>query len=109
MIGICRKMVAQTQSLWQRKREKRIAVPEVLIEFVGRRAHELNEKSGGKEGGRIVRKLITDLIESRIQNEADRRPEEYKQCAAIRLELESIRNGDEESRAIPRFRIEFGC
>lgn len=85
MIGISRKMIDRMQRLWQRKREKRIAVPDDLIEHIGRTCHALNDKSSGKEGGRIVRRKIADLIEGRIQHEAVERRDEYARCSTIEL------------------------
>ena len=71
MIGIARKQIRQTADLWQQKRDKQLAVSEEVLTALAQRAHTLNEKSKGEEGGRIVRKLISDLIEHRVQIEAN--------------------------------------
>ena len=94
MIGITRLLIAGMQRLWQAKRQKQIEVPEELIEQIGRHAHAKNEKSSGKEGGRIVRKLISDVIEVRIQDAATAEAEAYKTCERIVLSPESIEMTD---------------
>ena len=83
MVGITRKIIGQVAGLWRQKREKELVVPDEVIERIGHRAHELNEKSNGEEGGRIVRKLISDLIEHNVQLEATERRNEYQQCHRI--------------------------
>lgn len=97
MVGITRKHVARMQHLWARRRGKRIEVPENLIEAIGRFCHASNEKSGGKEGGRIVRKTIADVIESRIQTEAMRDDAAYRACETVTL---SYTAADENDTAI---------
>lgn len=87
MQGISRKIVRQMQRLWQTKREKQIVVSDALQERLGNEGHRLNAKSGGKEGGRIIRKLVSDLIEHRIQTEATANPELYRACRQIGVEL----------------------
>lgn len=85
MQGICRKLIAEMGRSWADKRGKRLEAPTELIDFIADRAHQLNEKAQGKEGGRIVRKLIADLIESTIQRAITQRPSEYRACAAVVL------------------------
>ncbi|NUO83233.1 ATP-dependent Clp protease ATP-binding subunit [candidate division KSB1 bacterium] len=85
MEGICRKLVSLMQRTWKEKREKDIIVPENLIKYIAAQSHQENEKSGGKEGGRIVRKKISELIEASIQQEASQREQEYKNSDRIEL------------------------
>lgn len=89
MKGIARVKITQMQTLWRQKREKQIEVPEQLIQHIGHKAHQLNEQAQGKEGGRIVRKLITDLIEIKIQQAATDAPAEYKECSTVQLVFEA--------------------
>jgi ATP-dependent Clp protease ATP-binding subunit ClpA len=101
MIGISRVKLTQMQRLWQQKREKSIEVPESLITHIGRRAHELNEQAQGKEGGRIVRKLITDLVEIRIQQAATQQSADYKKCSRVELGfVEPAADGDSAATEI---------
>lgn len=85
MEGICRKLVNNMCKSWREKKEKNIVVPENLIKHIAKMSHELNERSGGKEGGRIVSKKISKLIVSSIQCESTQRSGEYKECDRIEL------------------------
>jgi ATP-dependent Clp protease ATP-binding subunit ClpA len=85
MEGICRKIVGRMQTDWERKRNKTIVVPDALIAFIAERSHAENERSGGKEGGRIVAKLSSEHIEVPIQREAQYHRDEFKSCRRIEL------------------------
>lgn len=85
MEGICHKLVSQIQKNWQGKREKILTIPESLIKYISRQGMQMNERSGGKEGGRIVRKLLQELVEATIQREAMERDREYRQCQKVEL------------------------
>ncbi|MFF1416694.1 AAA family ATPase [Streptomyces sp. NPDC058280] len=102
MTGICRKLVDRQCAFWLDKREKELIVPEALIHYAAGRGHLLNEKSGGKEGGRIIAKILSDLIENPILLEQERREEEFRKCA--RIELNFHRVGPGEPRTDVRFR-----
>lgn len=95
MVGIVHKHVQRTQSLWLKRREKQVHVPESLIRAIGRACHSSNEQSGGKEGGRIVRRMIADVIESRIQQLAMRGAEAYRNCTTIRLSYQTPANDED--------------
>jgi ATP-dependent Clp protease ATP-binding subunit ClpC len=108
MTGIARVKLTQMQRLWQQKREKQIAVPEELITHIGHRAHELNQQAQGKEGGRIVRKLITDLLEIRIQQAATEHAAEYRACSRVELAFsDSPPNETDEAQAQPQLVVRF--
>jgi len=96
MEGICRKMVGGLERTWLEKREKTVVIPDALIKEIGRQSHELNEKSGGKEGARVVRKLIAELIESRIQKVGKENSQDYERYN--RIELRFFPPGPEEQR-----------
>lgn len=85
MEGICRKLVARMQGDWRTRRRKTIRIPEELIGHIADRSHEANTRAGGKEGGRIVAKLISELVEVGIQEAATDRPDEYKRCNVVEL------------------------
>jgi ATP-dependent Clp protease ATP-binding subunit ClpA len=87
MRGIARKLVAEMREMWQEKRGKVLAVPEALVEYLGEQAHRQNEKSKGKEGGRLVRKLLAEWVEARLQRAITERPQEYRQCATVILNI----------------------
>ena len=85
MIGICKLQIAQMQKTWNEKREKTVIVPENLIQYTGRQGHTINTQSGGQEGGRIIRKLLREWVETAIQQKAGNNEYEYKKCTTIKL------------------------
>jgi ATP-dependent Clp protease ATP-binding subunit ClpA len=86
MEGITRKLFRELQESWSVKRSRRLEVPEELISIVAARAHELNEKSKGREGGRIIGKLISDWVEAPLQRAISQRSREYRECQSVSLE-----------------------
>jgi ATP-dependent Clp protease ATP-binding subunit ClpA len=86
MDGICRKQVADLRQAWATRRGKQLEVPEAFVEYVGGWAYKLNERAGGKEGGRIVRKLLADWLEAKLQREIAERPDAYKAATAVKIE-----------------------
>src|SRR5262245_33319177 len=87
MEGIAGKLVAELQQSWIEKRGKALEVAEALVRHVADEAHRLNEKSKGREGGRIVRKLISDWVESPLQRAISARPAEYRASEAVALDF----------------------
>jgi ATP-dependent Clp protease ATP-binding subunit ClpA len=85
MKGICRKLVSLTQRVWQEKREKTIEVPTTLIKFIAKQSHEEDKRKGYTEGGRIVRKKLSELVDGSIQREASKRQKEYEDARYIEL------------------------
>ncbi len=86
MLGICRNLAATMQATWFRRRDKTLCIAEEVLVAVAARGHALNEKSGGREGGRIIRKLLSELVESRIQTVAVEKASFYRRCHTIRVE-----------------------
>jgi len=64
MIGIAQRVCHKLQRIWQQKRHKQITISPEVIEQLGQKGHALNERSGGREGGRIIRKLVADMLET---------------------------------------------
>jgi ATP-dependent Clp protease ATP-binding subunit ClpA len=87
MLGICQKLVAEMQQFWKGNRQKELRVGDAVLEHIADESHRKNEASKGKEGGRIVRKLLADLIETPIQQAIDRETKRFMQASAIRVEL----------------------
>jgi len=85
MTSISQKLVREMQATWAERRGKHLEVPEALVRHVAETAHQLNEKSQGKEGGRIVRKLIADWIEAPLQRAVSQQPAEYRACPEVSL------------------------
>ncbi len=67
MCGIASQLCADLSRKWRDERQKELLIADEVIAQISDRARELNDKSKGKEGGRIVRKLIANTIESNLQ------------------------------------------
>ncbi len=87
LAGICRKQVGELRRSWREKRGKELVVPDALTEYVAAQAHRLNERSEGKEGGRIVRKLLADWLEAPLQRAVSAQVAEYRRCREIVLQV----------------------
>jgi len=85
MLGICHRLVAQMQVNWTLHRRKNLRVDERLIAAIAQRAFQLDEKSSGKEGGRIVRKLLADYVESPVQAAITADPGHYRRSVSIEV------------------------
>lgn len=89
MLGITRLIAAQVRSLWKNHRNKEMRIGDDLIRALAYEAYRRNEKSGGKEGGRIIRKLISDLVERRILDESLLDKTRLQLSTGITVDLES--------------------
>lgn len=83
MESICRKLITNIQRSWLTRREKRIDVSDDVIRIIAKHGHDLNQKSVGREGGRIIRKLLSEHLEGRIQTEATHASAAYALCNRI--------------------------
>ncbi len=90
MIGIAQLQIEKMKMTWKRKREKNLIVPDTLIQRVGQRGHQLNEDVNGQEGGRIIRKLLIDIVETSIQQAATANPMEYKKATNIVISQQTL-------------------
>lgn len=88
MLGICQRLVADLQSEWKTKRQKSLLISDDLIAAVATRASELDEKSQGREGGRIVRKLLADIVESPIQAAISASPDLYRRGHTVSVSFD---------------------
>lgn len=89
MLQISRLQVANLKENWRLRREKRVEVAEEVILAIAHRAHALNQKSGGREGGRIIRKLLSEHVDARIQSAAHHAPECYRNSTVVYVEFNS--------------------
>jgi ATP-dependent Clp protease ATP-binding subunit ClpC len=87
MDGIMRKLVRELCELWQTKRGKTLIISNNLVDWLAAEAHQRNEESKGKEGGRIARKLLSDFIESPLQREIARSPDSYRLWPQIEVSV----------------------
>lgn len=87
MAGIARKQAADLRRSWADGRNKRLDVPDALVEYVGAAARRLDERANGKEGGRVVRKLVAEWIESPLQRAMAADPDGYRRAAAVLIDF----------------------
>ncbi len=102
--GICRKHIRQMQESWCQKRHRELVIDDQLLEYISDESHRRNEKTEGREGGRIVRKLLAELVESPIQRAATAQPEEYQACQRV-----VVKPGSPplENEAAPQISVHF--
>jgi ATP-dependent Clp protease ATP-binding subunit ClpA len=100
MLGITRKLVDDMARDWLHKRQKTLLVPEPMIQAIAKRAHAVNERSQGKEGGRIVRKLLAEFVEAPAQRAISDAPDQYRRCDRIELIVSSADLAALESRQV---------
>lgn len=87
LIGIAQRRLNQMSKLWETKRQKLIVFDAEVARFIGKKGHELNETSNGREGGRIIGRLVSDIVELKIQNEAQADPDTYQKANKIKVGL----------------------
>ncbi len=87
MLGIAHILLQRIQETWHKHRSKSIVVSDGLINHIAREGHAINTKSGGREGGRGIRRLLAELVEDRVQLAAIRSKHEYSTCRTLRLDL----------------------
>lgn len=87
MTGIARKQAAELRRSWSEGRSKQLDVPEGLVEYVGAAARRLDERANGKEGGRVVRKLVAEWIEAPLQRAMAADPDGYHRAATVLIEF----------------------
>ena len=101
--GIARKQVRELCQNWTTRRGKDLEIPEDLVRHIANEAHRLNEASKGKEGGRVVRKLLADRIEASLQRSIAERPDDYRQCQRVRVGLQNSSNETELATVVVDF------
>jgi ATP-dependent Clp protease ATP-binding subunit ClpA len=101
MLGICQKIVGDLAREWQAKRQKALRFSAGLVQAIASRAYAANEKSQGKEGGRIVRKLLSELVESRIQATISANPDAYRNARIVSVESDSGNPDESQASEVP--------
>jgi ATP-dependent Clp protease ATP-binding subunit ClpA len=104
MRGIANRLVAQMQASWWQRREKRLTIAAEVMEHITVTAHQINTQSKGREGGRIVRKLLSDWIEGEIQRRISSDAQQYRKCDTVDVSL-SQSAGDRNDK--PEIRVDF--
>lgn len=109
MGGIARKQASDLRRGWAEGRNKQLDVPEALVEYVGAAARRLDEKANGKEGGRVVRKLMAEWIEAPLQRAMAADPDGYRRAASVAIEFTAPTESPpaEQSYPVPAVTVRF--
>jgi ATP-dependent Clp protease ATP-binding subunit ClpA len=83
MAGIAKRQAAELCRNWSEARNKRLELPEYLVEYVGAAARRLDERANGKEGGRVVRKLVAEWVEAPLQRAMANDPDGYHRADSV--------------------------
>jgi len=110
MEAIARKQLADIQHSWAQGRNKDLSIPESLVEYVGLAAHRLDEKANGKEGGRVVRKLVAEWIEAPLQRAMATDPNGYRGCATVSVTFTPLTEtpAADQPFPVPTVSVQFG-
>jgi ATP-dependent Clp protease ATP-binding subunit ClpA len=90
MIEICQIRLERRQELWRTKFEKELVVSKDLMLLVSTQGHERNQQAGGKEGGRIIEKLLAQFVDDPLHHARDTHAARFDDC--VRLEV-GVRQG----------------
>jgi ATP-dependent Clp protease ATP-binding subunit ClpA len=107
MEGISRKLMSEMTHSWASKRNKQLVAPDELALYIADQGHRMNEASSGKEGGRIIRKLLSEWVEAKLQREVSQRPEDYKRCETVVLEFTPPTTPPETAPVPPTLSVVF--
>jgi ATP-dependent Clp protease ATP-binding subunit ClpA len=90
MLGITKCTIGRLNSLWKEQRQKSLIIDPMIIDSIATKAYAANEKAQGREGGRIVRKLVSEHIEAPIQKAIASNPHDYRGASKV---VVNYRNG----------------
>ncbi|WP_461036908.1 AAA family ATPase [Streptomyces mayteni] len=96
MTSICRKLLERTTTDYREQREKELVVSDSLIRHIAARGYRLDQESGGREGARVLRPLLTDLILTPALRAQDRDESGYERCARIEIDLDATAKSDDQ-------------
>lgn len=94
LIGIAERRLSYMSKQWNIKRQKTIECHPDVARLIGNKGHELNEASNGREGGRIISRLVSDIVETTIQEKAQVDPTAYQSASIIKVNVMSHSEGD---------------
>ncbi len=93
MLGIAQRLAADMRRQWLQKRGKNLKIDQSVLQAIANKAHQQNSRVQGNEGGRIVRKLVSDHIESQIQRVISVSSDKYRRSTTVNVEHDHG-NGD---------------
>lgn len=83
MQGIAWKLSRLMADEWRERRNKTLKLDPTVIDAVAAEAHRRNDEAKGREGGRIVRKLLSDQVEAAIERRIANDADAYQACATV--------------------------
>ena len=81
------------------KRQKELQICDLQLEAISKKSFEIDQRSHGKEGGRIVQNLLADLAESPLQAAIGRSPNDCRASGPVQV---SYMPPDEVMTAVAR-------
>lgn len=99
MTAIARRLTGQLAAEWRDKRDKHLIVDMSIAERIGALAHARNVKSEGREGGRLVRRMIAECIEAPLQRRISDEPATYRAAKSVEVRLDLAADSDERTTA----------
>ena len=85
MTEVARTQLAALSRAWAEVRGRTLDAPDGLAEYLGAAAHRTDERAGGKEGGRVVRKLVSDWVEAPLLRAMATDPDGYRTSRRVTL------------------------
>jgi ATP-dependent Clp protease ATP-binding subunit ClpA len=107
MQKICRMATDSMAAVWAEQRDKTFVITDEVIDYVSKKSHQLNERSKGKEGGRIVHKLLSKLVDAEVQQAIANRVEEYQTCREVHVDLVPQSAEEMDSNTTPHLSVRF--
>jgi ATP-dependent Clp protease ATP-binding subunit ClpA len=83
MIGICQCQCNAMRREWTERRGKDLHIDTAVSEYIGATAYSIDGARESKQGGRVVRKLLSSVVEQAIQRAIAAVPSQYSQCNRI--------------------------
>jgi ATP-dependent Clp protease ATP-binding subunit ClpA len=99
MLGIAERACRRVATHWRQKRGIELVIERPVMELIASKAISRHRQSSGGEGGRVVRKLISELVEAAIQERAIANSDAYQNARIIRARLKALAADAESTHA----------
>ena len=80
---------------------KTLHVDVLIIDAIADLAAAMDQKSQGKEGGRIVRKLIADIVESSLQRAISENVAQYQASSSVHVTYDVTNDSSDSGHSEP--------
>ncbi|WP_229378720.1 AAA family ATPase [Streptomyces sp. VRA16 Mangrove soil] len=88
MYGIGRLIADRRRTHWRERLEKDLVVSDELLRYAAELGHEQDVSARGREGGRIMQSLLTDLVDTPVLAAREERPQAFREAARIEVTCE---------------------